>query len=137
MNTTNKSYIQDLDQNQTIQISYEDKIQKYRDKGYYFGLLNGAADQEKDSLTTIKPVEKPSALYFQLTVTEHARCSFSFSTDGVEFSTAGSFTASKGQWIGAKFGLVCLNTSDSAALGNSENAERGYSEGDWCLVEEI
>ena len=48
-------------------------------------------------------------VYFRVTVKKGAECSFSYSTDGVSFTSLGnSFKAREGKWIGAKVGLYAL-----------------------------
>jgi beta-xylosidase len=59
----------------------------------------------------------------RITVAKGAVCTFSYSKDGVTFTTIGEpFIARAGKWIGAKVGLFCL--SDSASSGS-------YADFDW------
>lgn len=54
----------------------------------------------------------------------NARCTFSYSTDGVNFTTIGNdFAARKGKWIGAKVGLF--------ATRHGKTYETGYADYDW------
>ena len=49
-----------------------------------------------------------SALYLRVKVTPDAKCIFSYSRDGTNFSVLGKpFQAREGKWIGAKVGLFC------------------------------
>ena len=55
------------------------------------------------------PELNSNLVYFRVTVKEGAECSFSYSTDGVSFTSLGnSFKAREGKWIGAKVGLYAL-----------------------------
>lgn len=66
-------------------------------------------------------------VYFRVTVSENAKCEFSYSTDGEKFiSTNETFQAEAGKWIGAKMGLFCTRsivTNDA-----------GYADVDWFRV---
>ena len=69
-------------------------------------------------------------VYFRVRVSKGAKCQFSYSLDGKNFSNAGDvFTAEVGRWIGAKMGLFCtrdVRTNDS-----------GWMEVDWFRVEAL
>ena len=55
------------------------------------------------------PELNSNLVYFRVTVKKGAECSFSYSTDGVSFTSLGnSFKAREGKWIGAKVGLYAL-----------------------------
>lgn len=55
------------------------------------------------------PELNSNLVYFRVTVKKGAECSFSYSTDGVSFTSLGnSFKAREGKWIGAKIGLYAL-----------------------------
>jgi len=59
-----------------------------------------------------------------------ATCSFSYSIDGITFSTLGNcFTAREGKWIGAKVGLYCSRPKASN--------DSGYADVDWFRVEKV
>lgn len=59
-------------------------------------------------------------IIFKINVEKGAQCSFSYSTDGKKFRTAGEvFSAVPGRWIGAKIGYFALrevNTNDSGTI---------------------
>lgn len=49
-------------------------------------------------------------VWLRVTVNADATCNYSYSTDGEHFSDLGGrYALSKGQWIGAKVGLFCIN----------------------------
>lgn len=77
---------------------------------------------------TVVGLSSASTFYFRVTVEKGAVCSFSYSTDGQKFITAGEpFTAAPGKWIGAKLGFFCtrpIQINDS-----------GYMDVDWFRIE--
>ncbi|MBD0372697.1 MAG: glycoside hydrolase 43 family protein [Pyrinomonadaceae bacterium] len=69
-----------------------------------------------------------NTFYLRVKVSKTATCNFSYSTDGVSFSTIGEpFTAREGKWIGAKVGLF--------AVRRGKTRETGYADFDWFRVE--
>jgi beta-xylosidase len=65
---------------------------------------SGNSQEVKASVTGL-----PRRMWLRVHVEEEAECSFSFSTDGLNFAPFGQpFTATPGRWIGAKVGLVSL-----------------------------
>ncbi|MFE6077747.1 glycoside hydrolase 43 family protein [Paenibacillus sp. NPDC057886] len=51
------------------------------------------------------------AIHFRFTLTEPARCQFSWSEDGTEFQPIGTpFNATTALWVGAKMGIFAVNT---------------------------
>jgi beta-xylosidase len=66
-------------------------------------------------------------VYLRVSVSDTARCRFSISTDGQEFTPAGEiFTAVPGKWIGAKVGLF--------ALGSIRTNDTGWADYDWFRI---
>ena len=66
--------------------------------------------------------------YFRVQVSAGAKCSFSYSEDGKQFTPAGDvFTALPGRWIGAKVGLFCTRTTVTN--------DAGFADIDWFRVE--
>jgi beta-xylosidase len=66
-------------------------------------------------------------VYLRVSISDSARCRFSISTDGQEFTPAGEvFTAVPGKWIGAKVGLF--------ALGNVRTNDTGWTDFDWFRI---
>lgn len=69
-------------------------------------------------------------VYFRVTVTAGATCSFSYSLDGVNFINAGdTFVAEVGRWIGAKVGIYCTRTT--------QMNDAGFADFDWFRVQPI
>jgi beta-xylosidase len=76
------------------------------------------------------PVIIPSGqpLYLRVAVRPGAKCQFSYSLDGQQFTPlGGEFTAREGKWVGAKMGVFCLSPSTTATAG--------YADVDWWRVE--
>jgi beta-xylosidase len=86
---------------------------------------NGGTEDEK------KLIKLASAnIYLRVKVTAGAKCSFSYSTDGINFTSAGDdFKASVGRWVGAKVGLFCT------CEGQTNDA--GYADFDWFRLTPI
>jgi beta-xylosidase len=81
----------------------------------------------KEEITETKPMDS-STVYFRVQVKTGAECSFSYSTDGLSFSTIGnSFKAREGRWIGAKLGFY--------ALRNGVINDAGSADIDWFRME--
>jgi beta-xylosidase len=60
--------------------------------------------EQQQLLTTLKG----NTCWFRVKVNAGAICTFSYSTNGIDFITAGDpFTATPGRWIGAKAGIFC------------------------------
>ncbi|MVN76008.1 family 43 glycosylhydrolase [Hymenobacter sp. HMF4947] len=79
--------------------------------------------------TSSPPVALPpgQALYLRVAVRAGARCQFSYSRDGQQFTPLGAeFMAREGRWVGAKVGLFCL--------GAAAPTPAGYAEADWWHV---
>jgi hypothetical protein len=66
-------------------------------------------------------------LYFRVSVSRGAVCSFSYSDDGISFKDAGEkFIATPGRWIGATMGFFCSRTQTIN--------DAGFAEVDWFRV---
>lgn len=71
---------------------------------------NECLNAEKGSKETVNESVKleDATLYLRVKVTPDAKCVFSYSTDGANFSQLGKpFQAIEGKWIGAKVGFFC------------------------------
>ena len=74
------------------------------------------------------PELNSNLVYFRVTVKKGAECSFSYSTDGISFTSLGnSFKAREGKWIGAKVGLYALREGIINDAGSADI--------DWFRVE--
>ncbi len=83
----------------------------------------GKAEEEKNI------VKLASAnMYLRVSVTTGAKCQFSYSTDGNNFTNVNDiFQAEPGKWIGAKVGLFCVR--------DQQTNDSGYADFDWFRVE--
>ena len=71
---------------------------------------------------------KSGVVHFRVKVSNGARCQFSYSEDGNNYSNVGDeFQATAGQWIGAKVGLF--------AMRDTQINDSGIAEYDWFRVE--
>jgi beta-xylosidase len=79
--------------------------------------------------TASAPVAIPSGkpLYLRVAVRPGAKCQFSYSLDGRQFTPLGTeFPAREGKWVGAKMGVFCLSPGAAATAG--------YADVDWWRV---
>jgi len=73
---------------------------------------------------------KSSTVQLRVSVSDGAKCQFSFSEDGTKFTNVGEqFQATAGQWIGAKMGIF--------AIRDSQINDSGVAEYDWFKVEPL
>jgi beta-xylosidase len=67
--------------------------------------------------------------WLRVSVREGARCQFSYSADGENFTDIGEvFTAAPGRWVGAKLGLFASCSPATAATG-------GHADFDWFRLQ--
>lgn len=91
----------------------------------YSGLIVNAdgVKQITDERVVVSATPNKGPIWLRVLVEPEAKCTFSYSTDGQNFTPPGeSFTATPGRWIGAKVGLMC--TGDS-----------GHADFDWFRIE--
>lgn len=91
-----------------------------------------AKDAEKGKLEVETRVLKleTNKVFFRVKVGKNAVCQFSYSLDGMQFTTTGeSFQAEVGRWKGAKLGLFCTR----AARTN----DAGWMDVDWFRVSSV
>lgn len=89
-----------------------------------------AFEKATEEETIIAKVEKGKPVYLRVKVTEGAKCQFSYSLDGQQFTDVGNeFTAEVGMWIGAKMGIFCTRTT--------QINDSGYADFDWFRVEPV
>jgi beta-xylosidase len=90
-------------------------------------LCNKADKSGKEEVVESRPVDS-SSVYLRVLVREGAECTFSFSSDGNQFTPLGKpFKAKEGKWIGAKVGLY--------ALRNGIINDAGSADIDWFRIE--
>lgn len=102
---------------------------KSKKDGLYltFGLCQnadkGKAENEKEMAKL-----KSGNVQFKVRVSNGAKCQFSYSEDGINFTNVGDeFQATAGQWIGAKVGVF--------AIRDTQTNDSGIAEYDWFRVE--
>jgi len=90
----------------------------------------GKAENEKE-ITKLNPIAIGSSpVYLRVKVSAGAKCQFSYSEDGINFTNAGDeFQATAGQWIGAKMGLF--------AIRDTQTNDSGIAEYDWFRVQPL
>jgi len=94
-------------------------------KGY--GDLEAREEIELDSISL--STKDQQEIYLRVTVKNGALCYFNYSEDGMNFKKLGEeFKAIAGRWIGAKFGIFCVNTENEKSTG--------YADFDWVRVGE-
>ncbi|QDW27085.1 glycoside hydrolase family 43 protein [Pedobacter sp. KBS0701] len=85
----------------------------------------GKAENEKEIARL-----KSGLVYFRVKVAAGAKCQFSYSEDGINFTNVGDeFQATAGQWIGAKMGLF--------AIRDTQTNDSGIAEYDWFRVQPL
>ncbi|SEN57994.1 Beta-xylosidase [Mucilaginibacter gossypiicola] len=100
------------------------------EQGYKLSTVvcKNAMDGTAEETTDEKRIKSAEA-YLRIKVSApDARCIFSYSEDGVNFTTIGKeFVAKPDKWIGAKVGLFCISAPD-VRMG-------GYADFDWFRVD--
>jgi len=92
-------------------------------------VYNHCIEAGKGNAETEKIILKTGAadLYLGLTVDTGAVCTFSYSTDGISFTSIDDrFTAVAGKWVGAGFGFFCTRT----VVTN----DAGFADIDWIRI---
>jgi len=108
--------------------SYANIAMKSKKDGVYL-VFTTCIDADKGKAEEEELIAKLSSptIYLRVKVVKNAVCSFSYSTDGIDFKNTGRlFTAEPGRWIGAKVGLFCTRT-------NQIN-DSGYADIDWFRI---
>jgi beta-xylosidase len=104
-------------------------LQKKSDGVYLvFARCIKADKGNKEELNTIMKLEESTEVYVRVIVSKLARCSFSYSKDGKNFTRlTENFVAKPGRWVGARIGLFCT----SKARSN----DSGWADFDWVRIE--
>jgi beta-xylosidase len=83
----------------------------------------------KVEIAETKPVES-ATIYLRVQVRKGAECGFSFSNDGLAYTSIGkAFKAREGRWIGAKVGFF--------ALRNGAINDAGSADIDWFRIDKL
>ncbi|WP_316806192.1 glycoside hydrolase 43 family protein [Pedobacter agri] len=102
---------------------------KSKKDGLYliFGLCQNADKGEAENEKEIAKL-KSGNVQFRVRILNGAKCQFSYSEDGINFTNVGDeFQATAGQWIGAKVGIF--------AIRDTQTNDSGIAEYDWFRVE--
>ncbi|MBD2757052.1 glycoside hydrolase family 43 protein [Spirosoma validum] len=95
-----------------------------------YGVCKKASEGKPESESVIANVNAGTPVYLRVEVTEGAKCQFSYSFDGQNFTKTGDpFQAEVGRWIGAKLGIFCTR--------NTQINDSGYADFDWFRVESV
>jgi beta-xylosidase len=109
-------------------LSYANIALKSKKDGIYLVYTTcKEADKGKSEIEQVLTKVKQSDVYLRLSVIEGAKCIFSYSFDGKNFTNvADVFQAEPGKWIGAKVGLFCTR--------EQQINDSGYTDFDWFRV---
>jgi beta-xylosidase len=110
--------------------SYANIAVKSKKDGFYlvYTICKDADKGKSEDEQTITILNSP-IVWLRVKVSAGAKCDFSYSLDGQNFTTAGStFQAETGRWIGAKVGLFCTR--------ETQINDSGYADVDWFRVTE-
>jgi beta-xylosidase len=111
--------------------SYAQISIKSKKDGLYvvYGVCQSADKGKTESEKEIAKL-KSGTVYFRIKVSTGAKCQFSYSEDGTNFTNVGDeFQATAGQWIGAKIGLF--------ATRDTQTNDSGIAEYDWFRVQPL
>ncbi|TCD12926.1 glycosyl hydrolase 43 family protein [Pedobacter frigidisoli] len=102
---------------------------KSKKDGLYivYGVCQGADKGKAENEKEINKL-KSGTIQLRVKVSEGAKCQFSFSEDGINFTNVGDeFQATAGQWIGAKVGIF--------AIRDTQTNDSGIAEYDWFRID--
>jgi len=109
-------------------MSYANLALKSKKDGIYI-VYTTCKNAEKGKPEDEKTIEKlkGNEVYFRVTVSAGAKCQFSYSVNGADFTNVNDvFQAEPGKWIGAKVGLFCVRTQ--------QINDSGYADFDWFRI---
>ncbi|MDF3078161.1 MAG: glycosyl hydrolase 43 family protein [Sphingobacteriaceae bacterium] len=112
-------------------LSYANIALKNKKDGIYivYSVCKDAEHGSKEDEKIIAQAQN-TTVYLRVSVRAGAKCTFSYSFDGLNFTEVGeSFQAEPGKWIGAKVGLFCTR--------ESQTNDSGYADFDWFRVEPV
>ena len=102
-------------------------IEQSEGQVFYTVMRNPDADQGGKNLKDPPALVQSKELYLRVSVMENAKCTFSISMDGENFTGTGDvFEAEQGKWIGAKVGLF--------AVGSVRTNDTGWVDVDWFRI---
>jgi len=109
-------------------LSYANLAIKSKKDGLYlvYSVCKNAGKGNREQEKVIEKLNT-NTVFIRVKVTNGAKCSFSYSLDGQDFTDIKeAFQAEVGQWIGAKMGVFCTRTS--------QINDSGYADFDWFRV---
>ena len=96
-------------------------VKSAKDGNYLVQMLGDKAVNGRVEVEKVLTKLKDNTVYFKVKVTNGAKCQFSYSIDGQNFSDAGAqFQAEVGKWKGAKVGLFCTRTTQINDSGSAD-----------------
>lgn len=102
-------------------------IEQAKGELYYTVMRNMEAEEGGDNLKDPLVSIQSDELYLRVSVMDNAKCTFSISSDGENFTPTGEvFEAEEGKWIGAKVGLF--------AIGSKQTNDTGWADVDWFRI---
>lgn len=110
-------------------LSYANLALKSKKDGIYlvYSVCKDADKGNSEKETVITKLNS-GEMYLRVEVTAGAKCNFSYSVDGKNFTKAGEqFVATPGRWIGAKVGIFCTR--------ETQINDSGWADFDWFRVE--
>ena len=113
-------------------LSYAHIALKSKKDGVYlvYSVCTNANKGTKEKETVLQKKDPKKPIYFRVVVKEGGVCRFSYSLDGAGFTDVGEdFTATVGQWIGAKVGLFLSR--------ETQTNDSGFADFDWFRVEKV
>jgi beta-xylosidase len=111
--------------------SYANITLKSKKDGLYL-IYTVCKEADKGKTENEKVITKvtDATIYLRVKITKGAKCRFSYSLDGKQFTEAEEeFQAEVGRWIGAKVGVFCTR--------ETQINDSGYADFDWFRVEQI
>lgn len=94
-----------------------------------YTLAKDAVKFKPEKETIIRKMDQPT-VYLRVKVYPGAKCQFSYSMDGRQFTDAGDlFQAEVARWKGSKVGLFCTRTT--------QTNDSGFADFDWFRVEPL
>jgi beta-xylosidase len=112
-------------------LSYANLALKRKKDGTYlvYSVCNNA-DKGKAEIEKILMKVAQNEVYLRVSVSEGAKCQFSYSLDGKNFvNVKETFQAEPGKWIGAKLGLFCVR--------EEQINDSGYADFDYFRIEKL
>lgn len=103
---------------------------KKTDGNYLSFSICKTADKGKEPTVQDGKKINSADIYFRVKVSKGATCEFSYSEDGITYTSFGEkLIAKPGRWVGAKAGLFCTRTT--------KTNDSGFADVDWFRIEPL